>query len=144
MSFSRAVFVIYWFFMVILVSLSRLSFRMLDEGIRRKFTEGVPTLIYGAGAGGQMALREIETNRDMGLSPVGFLDDNPRIHRRRVKGYPVLGGQDQLPEIINTYGIRKIVVAFKDKGTEKKREIRTLCADLGLEVEVARMRLVID
>ncbi|MBW2285009.1 MAG: glycosyl transferase [Deltaproteobacteria bacterium] len=144
MSFSRAVFVIYWFFMLILVSLSRLSFRMLDEGIRKNFNEGIPTLIYGAGAGGQMALKEIETNREMGLSPVGFVDDNVRIHRRRVKGYPVLGGQDQLPEILRKYKVRKIVVAFREKGAEKKRELRAVCAGLGLEVDVAQMRLVID
>ena len=144
MSFSRAVFVIYWFFMLILVSLSRLSFRMLDEGIRKRNNEGMPTLIYGAGAGGQMALKEIETNREMGLNPVGFVDDNIRIHRRRVKGYPVLGGQDQLAEIIKAYGVRKIVVAFREKGLEKRRELRGLCADLGLEVDVVQMRLIID
>jgi FlaA1/EpsC-like NDP-sugar epimerase len=34
-SFSRAVFAIYWGLMLILVSLSRLYFRLLDEGINK-------------------------------------------------------------------------------------------------------------
>ena len=39
-SFSRAVFVIYWGLMLILVSLSRLSFRLLEEGVRGTHREG--------------------------------------------------------------------------------------------------------
>jgi UDP-GlcNAc:undecaprenyl-phosphate GlcNAc-1-phosphate transferase len=143
MSFSRAVFVIYWFFMLILVSLSRLSFRLMDEGMRRAPREGKPTLIYGAGAGGQMALREIQTNRELGLAMVGFIDDNARLHKRKVNGYSVLGSRADLPEIIRRHGVKKVIVAFRDRGLEMRREIRSMCADMGLEVEVARMRLII-
>ncbi len=35
-SFSRAVFVIYWILMLLLLSLSRLSFRLLEEGITKR------------------------------------------------------------------------------------------------------------
>ena len=34
-------------------------------------------LIAGAGEGGRMVLREILRNRELGLAPVGFLDDDP-------------------------------------------------------------------
>ncbi|UCF56204.1 MAG: glycosyl transferase, partial [Deltaproteobacteria bacterium] len=39
-SFSRAVFVIYWVLMLILLSLSRFSFRLLEEGIRKRNQKG--------------------------------------------------------------------------------------------------------
>jgi len=42
-SFSRAVFAIYWGLMLILVSLTRLSFRLLDEGIKKGNQKGWPT-----------------------------------------------------------------------------------------------------
>lgn len=90
-----------------------------------------------------MAVREIEANRQLGLAMVAFIDDNARLHGRRVNGYAVLGGLKDLPEIVRRHGIRKIVVAFRDRGLEKKREIRALCAEMGLEVEVGRMRLII-
>ena len=35
-------------------------------------------LIVGAGDGGRLVLREIVRNRELGLQPVGFLDDDPR------------------------------------------------------------------
>jgi UDP-GlcNAc:undecaprenyl-phosphate GlcNAc-1-phosphate transferase len=143
-SFSRAVFVIYWMLMLVLVSLSRLSFRLLDEGIRKGNMEGKPTLIYGAGVGGQMALKELETNQNLQLSLVGFIDDNPRIHQKRIKGYPVLGGREDLEEIIKRHGIKEVIVSFKENGLEKKKEIRSLCAGIGAEVAVKQMRLILN
>jgi UDP-GlcNAc:undecaprenyl-phosphate GlcNAc-1-phosphate transferase len=142
-SFSRAVFVIYWVLMLIMVSMSRLSFRLLDEGIKKGNRKGMPTLIYGAGVGGQMAVREIETNRDLGLLLVGFIDDNSRLHNRKIRGYTVLGGKEDLAKIIEKHNIRKIIVSFRIKGAEKRREIKALCIKMGAEIDVGQMKLII-
>ncbi|NQU13962.1 MAG: glycosyl transferase [Desulfobacteraceae bacterium] len=143
-SFSRAVFVIYWGLMLILVSLSRLSFRLLEEGVRRANPGGKPVLIYGAGLGGQMALREIETNRKLGLTVVGFMDDNPNLKRKKIRGYPVFGGEEDLEEIINKYLVKNIIVSFKEKSGEKKRGLTALCKKMGVDVDVKEMKLIIS
>ncbi|MCP4682535.1 MAG: hypothetical protein GY864_09400 [Desulfobacterales bacterium] len=143
-SFSRAVFVIYWFLMVILVSLSRFSFRLLDEGIRKANRKGKPTLIYGAGLGGQMAVKEVETNQGLGLAVVGFIDDNTWLYRRKVQGYPVFGGQKEMGKVIKRHHIQVIVISFKESGLEKKEEIKDLCRAMGNGVEVRQMRLIIS
>ncbi len=142
-SFSRAVFVSYWILMLVLLSLSRLSFRLFDEGIRKGNHAGKPTLIYGAGMGGQMIVREIERNHGLGLALVGLIDDNPRKHKRKIMGYPVFGSQKGLEEIIKKHHIKQIIISFKLNGEEKRKEIKDLCEDLGLEVEVSQMKLVI-
>jgi UDP-GlcNAc:undecaprenyl-phosphate GlcNAc-1-phosphate transferase len=142
-SFSRAVFVIYWILLVILVSLSRLSFRLLDEGIGRGGRKGLPTLVYGAGVGGQMVVKEIETNKELGLALVGFLDDNPRIQRMKIKGYAVLGGLADLEQIIRKHDIKMIIVSFREQGEEKKQEISNLCLKIGAKVDIRQMRLMI-
>jgi len=143
-SFSRAVFVIYWVLMLILVSLSRLSFRLLDESIRKGSQKGKSTLVYGAGVGGQMAMREIETNRDLGMVLIGFIDDNTRIHGRKIQGYHVFGGQECLEKIIKEHNIEEIIVSFKKNGKEKQREINNLCRNMNMDVAVTQMRLVIS
>jgi UDP-GlcNAc:undecaprenyl-phosphate GlcNAc-1-phosphate transferase len=142
-SFSRAVFIIYWGLMVILVSLSRLSFRLLDEEVSKGNRKGKQTLIYGVGAGGQVVMKEIEKNPELGMGLVGFIDDNPRIHGRKINGYPIFGGQDDLAAIIPKYHIQKIIVSFKKNGIEKKKEIQNLCVTLGTDIEVAQMKLII-
>jgi len=143
-SFSRAVFVIYWGLMLILVSVSRLSFRLLDEGIRIPSRKGERTLIYGAGLGGQMTLREIGNNSDLGLQPVGFIDDDLRLQGRRIQGYPVLGGVEDLEDIIRKHEIRKIIVSFKQNGEEKAKEITSSCLGSGLDVDVRQMKVIIS
>jgi UDP-GlcNAc:undecaprenyl-phosphate/decaprenyl-phosphate GlcNAc-1-phosphate transferase len=143
-SFSRAVFVIYWGLMLILISLSRLSFRMLDEGIRNGNPHGRNTLIYGAGIGGQMMLREIETNSTLDLHIVGFVDDNIRFRGRKVKGYPIMGSGEDLEKIIREHDIKDLIISFRIDGEEKKREIRELCRQKGFETNVSQMKLIIS
>ena len=145
-SFSRAVFVIYWALMIILVSLSRLSFRLVDEGMKKGKQKGKPALIYGAGAGGQMVVKEIERNRNFDLVLVGFIDDNPRKYKRKVMGYPVLGSREDLEKIIKKNNIKKIIVSFRENGMEKKKEIKEFFRSVGIEdeVEVSQMKLVIN
>ena len=143
-SFSRAVFAIYWGLMVIMVSLSRLSFRILDEGIRMRNRQGEQTLIYGAGVGGQFALKEIENNKQLGFRLVGFIDDNPRLKGRKIQGYPVIGAGEELEEIIRKHQIKKIIVSFRQNGAEKKKDLKELCLRMGAEVEVMQMRVVIS
>lgn len=143
-SFSRAVFVIYWGIMVILVSLSRLSFRLLDEGIKNGNPHGRSTLIYGAGIGGQMMLKEIETNREVDLRLVGFLDDNIKLRGRKVRGYPVMGSGADLEKIISEHKVREVIISFRIGGEEKRKEIRERCKKQGLEINVRQMKLTLS
>jgi UDP-GlcNAc:undecaprenyl-phosphate GlcNAc-1-phosphate transferase len=143
-SFSRAVFVIYWGLMLLMVSLSRLSFRLLDEGIRKGNRSGNRVLIYGAGLGGQMTMREIETNNDLGMILAGFMDDNPSLRKRKIRGYPVFGGMADLREVIKKRGIKEIIISFREKSTEKKTEIRNLCSEMEIDMKIKEMKLRIE
>lgn len=143
-SFSRAVFVIYWGLMILMVSLSRLSFRLLDEGIRKGNRVGNRVLVYGAGLGGQMTMREIETNKGLEMILAGFMDDNPSLRKRKIRGYPVFGGMADLREVIEKRQIKEIIISFREKSAEKKTEIRNLCNDMGIDVKIKEMKLHIE
>lgn len=142
-SFSRAVFIIYWIILLIMMSLSRLSFRLVDEGVKKGKQKGKPTLIYGAGVGGQMVAKEIETNRNLQLVLVGFIDDNPRKYKRKIKGYSVLGGSEDLEKIIRKNNIQQIIVSFRENGPQRKKELYELCLKMGLEVDIKQMKMVL-
>ncbi|MBS3759317.1 MAG: hypothetical protein KGY61_11715 [Desulfobacterales bacterium] len=143
-SFSRAVFVIYWGVMLIFVSFSRFFFRMLDEWMSHENKNGRPTLVYGAGVGGQMVAREIETNRELDLSLVGFIDDDPMKKGKRIHGYPVFGNKEKLGEVIRKNNIKEIIVSFRTNGSEKKKELERLRMLEGLDISIQQMRLVIS
>src|SRR3954447_25558218 len=57
-------------------------------------------LIVGAGDGGRLLLRELLRNPDLGLRPVGFVDDDPRKRGMRVdRGLAVLGTTQDLGDV---------------------------------------------
>ena len=143
-SFSRAVFVIYWGLMILMVSLSRLSFRLLDEGIRKGNRKGNRVLVYGAGLGGQMTMREIETNKGLEMILAGFMDDNPSLKKRKIRGYPVFGGMADLRDVIEKRQIKEIIISFRENSAEKKTEIRNLCSVIGIDVKIKEMKLHIE
>jgi UDP-GlcNAc:undecaprenyl-phosphate GlcNAc-1-phosphate transferase len=142
-SFSRAVFVIYWFLMFVFIPLPRLSFRLLDEGIRKGSQTGKPTLIYGAGAGGQITMREIASNQGLGLALIGFVDDNPRLSKTKIHGYPVLGDEGDLVNVIHKHHIQEIIISFNKNSLLKKKAIIQLCIKMGIEIEVRCMKLML-
>ncbi len=60
-------------------------------------------MIVGAGDGGRLVLREILRNRELGLQPVGFLDDDARKHGLRIDGVKVRGNTEgDLPRILDS------------------------------------------
>jgi FlaA1/EpsC-like NDP-sugar epimerase len=74
---------------------------------------GRTVLIVGAGDGGSLVLREIMRNRELGLVPVGFLDDDPRKHGLRIEGVRVRGNtQSDLPRILDDAEPDEVIIAI--------------------------------
>jgi UDP-GlcNAc:undecaprenyl-phosphate GlcNAc-1-phosphate transferase len=120
------VFVMYWFrgpsravalldllLLLVFVSVSRISFRMLKAmivGRGSNVPNATPILIYGAGDGGELLIREILNNPDRQYSPVGFIDDDTRKAGKIMHGYRIFG-INELPNLINAYGIREVLIS---------------------------------
>ena len=138
---SRAVFVLDWLLLIVLLAASRLSFRLLDEVLRGARPGARPVLIYGAGDGGELALRELRNNSDLGREAVGFLDDDRNKVRTRIHGVPVLGGLDGLEDILETQGVQEVVVATRKISGERLRRLRDTCSAHGVAVTRAAVRL---
>jgi FlaA1/EpsC-like NDP-sugar epimerase len=83
-------------------------------------------LIAGAGEGGRMVAREIMRNRELGLAPVGFLDDDPAKRRMRVEGLPVRGNtQEELPRILDEAEPDEVIIAIPSApGSTRARIVR--------------------
>jgi FlaA1/EpsC-like NDP-sugar epimerase len=104
------------------------AFRGVREGER-----GV--LIVGAGDGGRLVLREIVRNRDLGLAPVGFLDDDPRLLGLRIEGIRVRGNtQGDLPRILEEAEPEEVIIAIPSApGSTRARVVRE-CRARGIPV----------
>jgi FlaA1/EpsC-like NDP-sugar epimerase len=83
-------------------------------------------LIAGAGDGGRLVLREIVRNRELGLSPVGFLDDDPRKRGLRMDGVRVRGNTEaDLPRILDDAEPDEVIIAIPSApGSTRARIVR--------------------
>jgi UDP-GlcNAc:undecaprenyl-phosphate/decaprenyl-phosphate GlcNAc-1-phosphate transferase len=113
----RSVFVLNFIFVAVLALGVRISIRSLDQVRQQLEPAGEATLIYGAGKGGDLAVRTILASPQLKLRPLGFIDDDPRKWGRLIHGIPVLGGRDDLDAIVRRTAASCIVV-----GTERLQE----------------------
>jgi FlaA1/EpsC-like NDP-sugar epimerase len=83
-------------------------------------------LIAGAGEGGRMVAREIMRNRDLGLTPVGFLDDDPAKRGLRIEGLRVRGNSEEdLPRILDEAEPDEVIIAIPSApGSTRARIVR--------------------
>ena len=108
-AYSRTVFAVYAVLLLIAVTLSRASFRLLGEFVQRQRQSGVRVVIYGAGDDGGLVIREVFAG-DGDAKILGFIDDDPRKAGIRVEGYPVLGGSSALTVLAKAGAVDRIVI----------------------------------
>jgi len=132
--YSRVVFFIDGMALLILVLGSRASLRVFRDLASRQRGGGRPTLIYGAGDGGMLLLRELRNNQEYGLDPVGFLDDDLASQTKRVGGLMVLGRVENAAEQIARRDVQVVVISTEKILPHRRAEILRVCATRGIEL----------
>ncbi len=124
---------------IVLFALLSLVFLVGVRAVARSFYERRPlaafrsprrnqraVLIAGAGEGGRSVAREIMRNRELGLAPVGFLDDDPAKHRLRIEGLRVRGNtREDLARILDEAEPDEVIIAIPSApGSTRARIVR--------------------
>jgi UDP-GlcNAc:undecaprenyl-phosphate GlcNAc-1-phosphate transferase len=139
--YSRTVFVLDWLLLIVLMGGSRLAFRAFGEFLRPAGEGSQRVLIYGAGEGGVMLVRELRHNPMLHCTPVGFVDDDRGKQRTRIQDVPVLGGLDDLPRLVDEMQIDQVIVSSRKISPDRLLETRKACEPLGASVVRLSIRL---
>ena len=121
-----------------LVTAVRFSYRYITmERQRRELRDNIKhnAMIIGAGAAGQVILRELKNSNESQTRVCCMIDDNPNKWGRYMDGIPVVGGRDSIFESVDKYGIDKILVALPTADKEQRREILNICKETGCEIK---------
>lgn len=141
--FSRTAFIIDTVLMFLFLAGSRLAFRLFRQMLPAVgFQNGRRVLIYGAGDGGELLLRELRNNSELQLSPIGFLDDDPSKSGKVIHGLRVFGGNGDLRQVCEQQNVDEIVISSLKMSDEKIREVVRCCAER--QIAVKRMRIAIE
>jgi UDP-GlcNAc:undecaprenyl-phosphate GlcNAc-1-phosphate transferase len=138
---SRAVFVLHWLLFAVLVCASRVSFRVLGEVLRGPRPGARAVLVYGAGDGGELVVRELRNNSALARETVGFIDDDRAKAGTRIHGVPVLGALEEIETLLRAHRVDQVVVASRKIPPERLRRLQIACAAQGVAVVRASVRL---
>jgi UDP-GlcNAc:undecaprenyl-phosphate GlcNAc-1-phosphate transferase len=134
--YSRAVFVIDWLQMLILLSAARILQRIWKEAFAALTQGEKRVLIMGAGDAGEMVLREIKNNRHLNYQPIGFLDDNPKKVGCRIHGLTVLGSRKDILAFVQKKRIDEILIAIPSAREPDLEDIIDCCIKSGASYRV--------
>ena len=143
-TYSRSVFVIDAILCTLLVGASRLGERALAPLLatfagrdrRRR------TLIVGAGRGGRSLLRELRETP--GEQVIGFVDDDPRLRRRRIHGVQVFGSLAEIERVLRERHPDTVLVTIPHAPRERVDFVVAGCAGAGIPCTFVRRQLDLD
>jgi UDP-GlcNAc:undecaprenyl-phosphate GlcNAc-1-phosphate transferase len=141
-NFSRAVFVLDAIILFLALVGSRSAFRLIRHVLPfQPQGEGKRILIYGAGDGGEMILRELRNNSSWQYLPVGFLDDDPIKSNKVIHGLRVYDTNGGLSEIVRSANIQEILICVRDLLPERLEHLRTICRESNVGLKRALIKI---
>jgi UDP-GlcNAc:undecaprenyl-phosphate GlcNAc-1-phosphate transferase len=139
--FPAGIFLAYGASAAALGALSRWCVRFVPEAATRDADERRRVIVVGAGSAGRGAARDLEAEGSTRV--VAFLDDSPRLRRRRVQGIPVLGGTGDAAAVLETTRAEEVVVTIPDAPAERLELVALACDAIGVPHSVVRPRATV-
>src|SRR4030095_3668854 len=141
--FSRTIFVVDAVLMLLFLAGSRMAFRLFRQILPAAVTkDGLRILIYGAGDGGELLFCELRQHRDLNLSPIGFIDDDPSKSGKVIHGLRVFSVNGDLSSVCAAHEVDEIVISSLKMSDQRVAEILQLCG--AHQITVKRMRISIE
>jgi len=137
--FPRSVLVIDWLLSLGLIGGLRFLFRLMGESSSTAtidpnavFSRKKPVLVIGAGDAGAMVVKELQKNPQLGLKPIGFLDDDPTKQDSKIHGIPVLAAIDQLKQVFDKHLVDEVIIAIPSAAGKVLRNVAEVCRQYGI------------
>lgn len=124
-------------FAMILMGGSRYVWRLrTDRRQRPDDATAERVLVFGAGRAGRSVVASMLASPDCRYLPVAFLDDDPRMHRRRIKGLVVEGDRRVLREAAARHSATTLLLAVSSAPSSVVRQLSDLADEAGLSMVV--------
>jgi UDP-GlcNAc:undecaprenyl-phosphate GlcNAc-1-phosphate transferase len=141
-NFSRKVFVLDAILLFFLVVGSRMTFRLIRQVLPASVAaDGRRVLIYGAGDGGEMILRELRNNPKLMYRPVGFIDDDPTKSNKVIHGLRVYDSNGSLSDVVRKENIEEILITIRDLPPDRLNQLRQFCRESDVSLKKAQIKI---
>ena len=131
----------YGFFLMIFTCGVRFSYRILRALQNKRLNHfgknnRVNCMIVGAGAAGNAILKEIESSSYLSMHVVCAVDDNPGCHGKYLRGVPIVGGTETIPDNVEKYAVDEIIIAIPSASRQALKPILEICKETGCRMRI--------
>ena len=135
----RSYSVLYFFLLTLAICCIRFGYRILRLINNKRMNllgkeHCVNVMIIGAGAGGDMILKEIENSRYLSMRARCIIDDQPGCHGKLMRGVPIVGGRESILDAVGRYSIDEIIFAIPSASVQTRKEILDICKESGCKL----------
>jgi FlaA1/EpsC-like NDP-sugar epimerase/lipopolysaccharide/colanic/teichoic acid biosynthesis glycosyltransferase len=136
--FPRSLIPMVWLWQLAMLGGIRFAWRLGRERVFGSVPgRAVRTLVVGADSRGvhlAQEMRRAESGTDP-LTPVGFIDEDPRLRGRLVEGLKVLGTIADLPRVLAEVNAEMVIVSDPAVPAKVVREIARFCGEANVRVK---------
>ena len=122
-----------WLLSLVLIGGSRFALRILSEQstfVRNGKQSRI--LIIGAGDAGALVVRELQKSSQLGLLPIGFLDDDLAKQKHEIYGVPVIGRISDLSDVLDNQPVDEVIIAIPSAPGKVLRKVTDVCRKKGI------------
>lgn len=137
----RSYYLFYFTFLIVFATGIRFFYRFLRILRSRGLLGGSQKekkhiMIVGAGAAGNSILKEIEDSKFVSMTVKCFIDDGKGCQGKIMRGVPIVGGVETIPEAAKKYEIDEIIIAIPSASKKRISEIVDVCKETGCKLEI--------
>lgn len=135
----RSYFLVGYVFSIMCTVGLRFGYRLLRSYLRstRSSVEAATdrVMIIGAGQAGKTLILEMQNSRHIKTKVCCVIDDNPNKKRRLLEGVPIVGNRYDIEEMVQEYGITRIVYAIPAASADDRKAILNICKQTGCKMQ---------
>ena len=133
----RSYYILYGVALWMLVFLSRFSSRGIRTLIKRQESGAATSrvMIVGAGAAGNLLVKEIRNSNHVSKRVVCIIDDDKSKEGSYLHGVKVMGNRQNIPELVKQCRIDEIIIAMPSAPAKEIKEILDVCKETGCDLK---------
>uniref|UniRef100_UPI003FED9A30 polysaccharide biosynthesis protein n=1 Tax=Agathobacter sp. TaxID=2021311 RepID=UPI003FED9A30 len=136
----RSYYILYFFFLLALITGSRFVYRGLRI-IRHNYLgisvgNVVPTMVIGAGDSAYFLIKNMENSPQIRNRVACVIDADQNKIGSQILGTPIEGNDSKIPWAAEKYGVREIFIAIPNLPGARKKKILELCKNTGCKIKI--------
>ena len=92
-------------------------------------------MVIGAGAAGQVLIRELQNTDKISTRVCCIIDDNPAKIGKMLEGVPIVGNRYDIVNMVKKYHINHIIYAIPATTGKNRKDILNLCKETGCRMQ---------